>query len=208
MTYDIAGFWMQSLRGLLRPPSHPSLPGWSIEAAPNTSFVEADLNLRDGYNHLGTPIWFVAAPGAVGKSTLAKAISAHTGAVYLDLAKAETVAGNYLTGGLVKNRLLDACEANQSTLLIDALDEARLRVTQSSFEDFLKDAETLVRGRTLPAVFASVSLMKPGYSWRMLDCPVRFSTSISSTENGQSSSLWRYLTARPANQNTARLQQV
>jgi hypothetical protein len=153
MTYDIAGFWMQSLRGLLRPASHPSVPGWSIEAAPNTSFVEAELNLRDGYNDLGTPIWFVAAPGAVGKSTLAKAISARTGAVYLDLAKAETVAGNYLTGGLVKNRLLDAWQANQSTLLIDALDEARLRVTQSSFEDFLKDAETLARGRNLPAVF-------------------------------------------------------
>jgi hypothetical protein len=129
------------------------MAGWSIKVAPNTSFVEAELDLREGYDDLETPIWFVAAPGAVGKSTLAKAISARTGAVYLDLAKAETVAGNYLTGGLVKNRLLDAWQANQATLLIDALDEARLRVTQSSFEDFLKDVETLARGRSLPADF-------------------------------------------------------
>jgi hypothetical protein len=129
------------------------MAGWSIELAPNTSFVEAELKLRDGYDDLETPIWFVAAPGAVGKSTLARAISARTGAVYLDLAKAETVAGNYLTGGLVKNGLLNAWQANQSTLLIDALDEARLRVTQSSFEDFLKDVEALARGRSLPVVF-------------------------------------------------------
>lgn len=153
MAYDIDGFWTQRLHGLVRPSSPPSMTGWSIQAAPNTSFVEAELTLRDGYDDLETPIWFVAAPGAVGKSTLAKAISARTGAVYLDLAKAETVAGNYLTGGLVKNRLFDAWQANKSTLLIDALDEARLRVTQNSFEDFLKDVETLVRGRTLPAVF-------------------------------------------------------
>lgn len=44
----------------------------------------------------------IAAPGAVGKSTLAREICAATNAVYLDLSAAATVAGNYLVGGLVK----------------------------------------------------------------------------------------------------------
>jgi hypothetical protein len=153
MAYDIDGFWKQRFSGMVRPASLPNTPGWSIEPAMISSFVEAELRLRDDYDDLAAPIWFVAAPGAVGKSTLAKAISARTNAVYLDLAKAETVAGNYLTGGLVKNQLLDEWRKSQTTILIDALDEARLRVTQNSFEDFLSDVETLARGRKLPVVF-------------------------------------------------------
>lgn len=153
MSYAIEKFWVPRLDGVARPSTVATLAGWSSDAKPNPSFVEADLHVRDGFDDLTGPIWFVAAPGAVGKSTLAKEISARTGAVYLDLAKAETVAGNYLTGGLVKNGLLTAWQENRTTLLIDALDEARLRVTQSSFEDFLNDVEHLSRGRRMPTVF-------------------------------------------------------
>jgi hypothetical protein len=153
MAYDIDGFWKERFRGINRPSAAPTMAGWTIEPATISSFVEAELSLREGYDDLRAPIWFVAAPGAVGKSTLAKAISAKTGAVYLDLAKAETVAGNYLTGGLVKNHLFEHWRGNQAAILIDALDEARLRVTQSSFEDFLSDVEALARGRALPTVF-------------------------------------------------------
>jgi hypothetical protein len=176
MPYAIKDFWGQRLQGLTRPSELPRMSGWTIESAPTASFVEAELKLREGYDDLETPIWFVAAPGAVGKSTLAKAISAYTGAIYLDLAKAETVAGNYLTGGLVKNRLLDAWQANKSTILIDALYEARLRVTQSSFEDFLQDVESLSRGRRLPTVlFGRVGIVDE--AWLILadaglSCPI------------------------------------
>ena len=106
--YTIDAFWARRLGGLTRPSSPLSLPGWSVEPTQNLSFVEPDLHLRSDFGEPDTPVWFVAAPGAVGKSTFAKEVSAQTGAVYLDLAKAETVAGNYLTGGLVKNGLLDS----------------------------------------------------------------------------------------------------
>jgi hypothetical protein len=176
MTYTINDFWKVRLGKVVRPEDNPVLAGWSVENTPNASFVEADLQLREGFEDINAPIWFVAAPGAVGKSTLAKEISSRTGAVYLDLAKADTVAGNYLTGGLVKNRLLANWQADKSAILIDALDEARLRVTQKSFQDFLKDVENLSVGRGLPTVFfGRVGIVDEAWlilSDAGLECPI------------------------------------
>lgn len=176
MSYFIDDFWIPRLGSVVRPTPGPTLAGWSLEAGPNPSFVEAELRLRAGYEDLNSPLWFVAAPGAVGKSTLAREISARTGAIYLDLAGADTVAGNYLTGGLVKNRIHELWEDGRTTVLIDALDEARLRVTQSSFEDFLADLETSTRSRSLPAVlFGRVGIVEE--AWLVLaesglTCPI------------------------------------
>ncbi len=138
MDFTIDHFWLSRF-STIKPSSALTVAGWNGAVAESSSFVEAALALREGYDNLDSPVWLVAAPGAVGKSTLAKQIAARTGAVYLDLSAADTVAGNYLTGGLVKNRLMSAWEASETTLLVDALDEARLRVTQKSFEDFLSD---------------------------------------------------------------------
>lgn len=176
MSYTIAGFWTQRLERVVRPKELLKLPGWSIELQPNPWFVEAELGLREGLNELRSPIWLVAAPGAVGKSTLAKEISARTGAIYLDLAKADTVAGNYITGGLVKNDLLELWRAERSALLIDALDEARLRVTQKSFEDFLADVVSQATGRMTPTVlFGRVAIIEEAWTIlaeRDLECPI------------------------------------
>jgi hypothetical protein len=176
MSYTIEDFWIRRLVGVIRPVSRPTLAGWSIESERNPSFIEAEMRLRAGYDDLSAPIWLVAAPGAVGKSTLAKEISARSGAVYLDLATADTVAGNYLTGGLVKNDLFAPWQAQTTTILIDALDEARLRVTQSSFEDFLNDVAGLAVKRTLPTVFfGRVGIVEEAWlvlSEIGLNCPV------------------------------------
>src|SRR5712692_8517091 len=90
MPYTIEDFWKTRLRGVVRPASRPALAGWSAESTPSRYVVEADLHLPEGYDDLDAPISFVAAPGAVGKSTLAREISARTGAIYLDLARADT----------------------------------------------------------------------------------------------------------------------
>lgn len=113
--------------------------------------MEARLVAREKPD-LDSSVWLIAASGAVGKSTLAREICAATGAVYVDLATSATVAGNYVIGGLVKNQLWNAWQAEQTTALIDALDEARLRVTQNSFEDFLLDVAAAAKGRSLPLV--------------------------------------------------------
>jgi hypothetical protein len=152
MDYSIESFWRPRFSLVAVQSPSTRLAGWNPTVAHATSFVEASLSLREDFNDLSQSVWMVAAPGAVGKSTLAREICAATKAVYLDLATAATVAGNYLVGGLVNAGLWNAWQAGASTLLIDALDEARLRVTQSSFEDFLADVANVASQRGVPVV--------------------------------------------------------
>lgn len=152
MEYSIKNFWQQRFSPLASQTPSKSLPGWIHSAAHAQSFVEAPLFLRTDFADLSQNVWMVAAPGAVGKSTLAREICAATNAVYLDLAAAATVAGNYLVGGLVNAGLWDAWQRGQTTLLVDALDEARLRVTQTSFEDFLVDVANVAANRSIPII--------------------------------------------------------
>lgn len=146
MDYSIDDFWKQQLPSSNhQAPASATRAGWMTDCSAEESFVEAGLALRAGYDALDTPVWLVAAPGAVGKSTFARELCAATGAVYVDLAAAEAVGGSYVVGGLVNNGLLDAWKAGHITLVIDALDEARLRVTQSAFEDFLRDVVSVAK---------------------------------------------------------------
>ena len=94
----------------------------------------------------------MSAPGAVGKSTLARQIAFRTGSIYLDLAAAGPVGDNTLSGGLFQSRLAQNWQEGSIALLIDGLDEARLRVTQEAFEAFLHDVARLSRDRELPTV--------------------------------------------------------
>lgn len=152
MEYSIDQFWRPRFASVCAHTPSATLPGWHAAPGQSPAFVEAALSLRPEFNDLSQSVWLIAAPGAVGKSTLAKEICAATNAVYLDLAAASTVAGNYLVGGLVRAELWSAWQAGQSTLLVDALDEARLRVTQSSFEDFLADVANVAGTRGVPIV--------------------------------------------------------
>lgn len=152
LEYSIEAFWRQRLSAVKAQAPSRKVLGWSHPVTHVSSFVEASLSLRSDFNDLSQSVWMIAAPGAVGKSTLAREICAATNAVYLDLAVASTVAGNYLVGGLVNAGLWNAWQAGATTLLIDALDEARLRVTQTSFEDFLIDVANVAGSRGTPVV--------------------------------------------------------
>lgn len=152
MEFSIDQFWRPRFASVSAQAPSAILPGWHPAPDKSSAFVEAAVSLRTDFNDLSQSVWLIAAPGAVGKSTLAKEICAATNAVYLDLAAASTVAGNYLVGGLVKAGLWNAWQEGRSTLLVDALDEARLRVTQSSFEDFLADVANVAGTRGIPIV--------------------------------------------------------
>ncbi|MBY4802851.1 hypothetical protein K6W78_22985 [Burkholderia cepacia] len=152
VSYSIEKFWRPTFATVERQQTSIPLPGWNAQCQSDDSYVEADLALRPDFPELKTPVWLIAAPGAVGKSTLARQICASTGAVYLDLATAATVAGNSMIGGLAHTGLLQTWQAGKTTIVIDALDEARLRVTQSSFEDFLVDVAQVAAMGTLPLV--------------------------------------------------------
>ena len=97
-------------------------------------------------------IILVSAPGAVGKSTLARQIAFATRSLYVDLATADPVGANTLSGGLAKSGLYEAWQSGSLAMLIDGLDEARLRVTQEAFEAFLSDVVEISAGRAVPTV--------------------------------------------------------
>lgn len=152
-SYTIQEFWKSQLHGISPAPAE-LIRGWDARGNALASFTEAPLSLNEDLsssNPENASILLIAAPGAVGKSTLAKQIAAETGAVYLDLAAADPVGGNTISGGLAKSGLFDAWRTGQTTLLIDGLDEARLRVTQEAFESFLIDLADLTKGRQIPA---------------------------------------------------------
>jgi hypothetical protein len=153
--FSIDEFWVQILPELKRKIRN-DLPGWhdSVEALP--TYVEAELKYAEDYGTEITPseseVILVSAPGAVGKSTLARQIAMRTGAIYLDLAESDPVGGNTLSGGLVKTGVLSDWEAGSAALLVDGLDEARLKVTQEGFEAFLDDVVYLAQGRKVPTI--------------------------------------------------------
>lgn len=153
--YTIQDFWKRRLT-VQRMPSANLIGGWSFADRGLPTFKEAPLGLSVDLNTdvtpFESPILLISAPGAVGKSTLARQIAFETGAVYVDLAEAEPVGSNTLVGGLVKSGLYDGWQAGIVGILIDGLDEARLRVTQEAFEAFLRDVDQLSRGRSVPTV--------------------------------------------------------
>ena len=153
--YTIQEFWQPRLNvARIQPAS--LVMGWQFVNEGLDTFKEAPLTLSTELSADGNPerssILLVSAPGAVGKSTLARQIAYATGAVYLDLAKAEPVGGNTLSGGLVKSGLFPKWEEQTTAILIDGLDEARIRVTQEALEAFLYDVAELSNGRELPTV--------------------------------------------------------
>jgi hypothetical protein len=151
--YTIQDFWQLRLP-VQRMTSASLIDGWSFVAEGLPTFKEAPLSLSEelsvGANPFASPVLLISAPGAVGKSTLARQIAFETGAVYVDLAKAEPVGSNTLVGGLVKSGLYESWQTNNVGILIDGLDEARLRVTQEAFEAFLRDVDQLSRARSVP----------------------------------------------------------
>ena len=153
--FTIETFWTKRLNTIRAEPI-TSTKGWQVVDKSAAMFKEAPLCFSDeftsDYSPLDSPLILVSAPGAVGKTTLAKEIAYRTGALYIDLAKSEPVGGHTLSGGLVRAGVYEKWKAETTTVLLDGLDEARLRVTQEAFEAFLGDVRELSIHRNLPTV--------------------------------------------------------
>lgn len=153
--------------------------GWDFKTKSNPHYTKARLTYEGKANN-EHGIILISAPGAVGKSIMAKEICAAKNYIYLDLSQSETIAGNYITGGIAKQGLYSKLEAGDCGIVIDALDEARLRVTQSSFEDFISDLASInptSHKKTSPIiVFGRTGIIEE--TWLILkenhsiDCPV------------------------------------
>ena len=153
--FTMEHFWAQRLGGISTE-SISETKGWHLIDDTVETFLEAPLYLSDefisDYSPLDSPLILVSAPGAVGKTTLAREIARRTGALYIDLAQSEPVGGHTLSGGLVRAEAYERWKAETTTVLLDGLDEARLRVTQEAFEAFLGDVCELSIKRKLPTI--------------------------------------------------------
>lgn len=153
--------------------------GWYFSEKKDREYIPARLTLSESLKGSLSEarIILISAPGAVGKSVMARELSNVTGAIYLDLSQASTIAGNYLIGGLANKNMLNDWNNGVAGLVIDSLDEARLRVTQNSFEDFLADVNNVSKKSSNPIViFGRVGIIEE--TWLILsesysvDCPV------------------------------------
>lgn len=153
--YTIEKFWKPRFSNAASE-DQKSIPGWSQIRSGLKTFVEAPLGESDEVTvpiaATDSPLILVSAPGAVGKSTLAKQIAYECGAVYLDLAESDPVGGNTISGGIFKCGLSTGWKNGTVAILIDGLDEARLRVTQAAYEAFLNDIADLAADRATPTV--------------------------------------------------------
>ena len=153
--HTIDTFWHSRLPAD-KPKAFRAIAGWESRVEPLPTYIEAPLTRSTAFTEdddpATSPIILVSAAGAVGKSTLARQIASATGAIYLDLAKADPVGGNTLSGGLLKSGMLADWQADAGAVLIDGLDEARLRVTQDGFKAFMEDVAYLASNRATPTV--------------------------------------------------------
>ncbi len=156
-SYTIQEFWMPRLGRPTGEKAKDFVDGWSFVGQGYPTFVEAPLTqsteeFGDDVDPKSCTVILVSAPGAVGKSTLARQIASATGSIYVDLSKSDPVAGNALSGGLIKSDVYSLWTDGRITALIDGLDEALLKTTAEGFEAFLKDVADLSVNRNIPTV--------------------------------------------------------
>ncbi len=148
MQYTMDAFWIPRLSTTVRAQSQ--ITGWSHVDEGLETFLEASLTIGSGFGQSdphNSNILLVSAPGAVGKTTLARQIASRTGAMLVDLAEAAAVGAGTMTGGLAKTGLYNKFLKGEASVIVDGLDEARIRVTQEGFSAFIEDLVDLVSSR-------------------------------------------------------------
>ena len=126
--------------------------GWITKPVQLPSFVEPPLSAKEDQNFSGAKIWLVSAPGAVGKTTFAQELARYSGALFLDLAKAKTIGTGFITAQLFKFKMMKFVDEGKVALIMDALDEAFLRVSFESRIDFFDDLIDISKNNKYPII--------------------------------------------------------
>jgi hypothetical protein len=108
-------------------------------------FVEPELRVKTPIVRNDTSVVLIEAPGAVGKTTLAREIARRTGASLWDLSK-RNVGHTFTDGTLARcfdrshfDRTMTKFEQGEFLIVIDALDEGRVRARDVNFLPFLME---------------------------------------------------------------------
>lgn len=144
-------------------------------------FVEPQLQLREEFGELDGSVLLVSARGAAGKSRVAEELSRRVRAPLWKLEEDKAVSGTSLSFSLgqylgvadVPGALANA--SNTPLVLVDSLDEARARVSATSWSEFLESLADFARHgcrfvlfgreRTLEEVWLSLSDLDIEAAW-------------------------------------------
>ena len=132
--------------------------GFSYVKAPNSCFVEPDLETECALDPNRTSIILISAPGAVGKSTLAAELAVRTGAGLWDLSQFQV--GNRTFSGTILEAydtfatgVMKRLREGKFLFILDALDEAQVRAGGQNFDAFLADIlQTVKEPREKPVI--------------------------------------------------------
>ena len=150
-----------------------------------TEFVPPDVSFEIG-DIQDSQVLIIAAPGAVGKSTLGRALSSKKSALMWDLAEAEEVGSGSLDAMLdytietgLKPEFIKWMKEGIQFIIIDALDEGRIKVNEQSFLRLLENISRLAKdakdicfvllGRTQIAESVWLSLTDQGINSSILN---------------------------------------
>lgn len=157
------------------PPSIGQAAAWTASPVLPACFEEPPLALTNG--SLPAGIWLFSAAGAVGKSAFARELATRAGAIYVDLASAGPLGSLYLSGAINNAGLNNLAQAGRLALIIDALDEAFLKISFQARVAFFTELAaqaaanhfpTLVFGR--PAAIEEATLIL----WEVKHTPANF----------------------------------
>lgn len=138
------------------------------------------LETIDGFtNYNEAEVILISAPGATGKTAMSNYLSLRLDTPIYDLGKHDAVGANSISGLLMHNiveqnnvfAFSSGLKSGQYSMIIDGLDEASIRITQNSFEAFLKDVAFFAKGSQglpflilgRPAVMEEASMVLEGF---------------------------------------------
>jgi hypothetical protein len=159
--------FIASLRRNAKPPAitDPTVTGISIELSVAPGYVWP--NLRSPVVRDGSRIAIIEAPGAVGKSSAAQAIAASLRWPKVDASQAQV--GSYSLSGLLQDALglnssyISDIVTGNGGIIIDALDEARLKAGSANFRAFLDNIRKM-SGAPGPTGVTMILLSRPDTS--------------------------------------------
>src|SRR5437879_4210909 len=118
----------------------------------------------------------ISAAGAVGKSTMARSLAATKQAPIWDLAKTGTVGVNSLQGALLSalgltgyGKFTDAVNKGNGLLLIDALDEGRVKPNEARFTALISDIGKFSTSTTKPTIVLLGRTQVSEFAWIVLE---------------------------------------
>ena len=128
----------------------------------NPRFVQPFFSLVEEYSTSQleeAQIILVEAIGAAGKTELTKYLSYQLQCPVFDLGKTKVVAGNSLSGLLIKRMqrrdssdFMDNISLGKASIIIDALDEGYLKTNNQGYLDFLDDVLSLAPQKECPII--------------------------------------------------------